>query len=645
MQVRSATSAPGVAATSLRDRQRLPGQLGLVDLEVADLEQPRVGGAPRRRPRHHDHVADRAARPPGTSSTSPVGLPVRGDVLLEQQRLQRGLRAQPLEAADQRVADGHAADQDRVGGLAQHGGRGGTGAEHRGERVGQLGGDRARRSRAGTARPTRERGAPARTGAASRLRRAPRRSGQVRDPAQHVVGVERVPRACAPTAAGSGAGPARTAAHAPSSHGRRRSPTCRAPSPCAARAAALPTAASSPPSTLPVSARLDRPPAHRAGDGGGRDEPAGVGQAGPGDQVGAPRGRAARPGATDVGGHRRRRPARAAPGPSRPRTRPEHPVPLGLHAAARSPAAARPRVGDLVGEPRRSPRSRRARSAPAGARPRRPRQQRLGVRVELVGDDDRADPLAGRVAAACGPQPPGASGSAPAGPSRRRPRAVRRRRRRHSDRASSRATPPSTRATASQPVGLRGRSGRLQHHRRPGAQRSRRPRRRRRRGPAGGRPSRPSAARRAGTAAGRAAAANASRPCTAAFGRQRLEQVRRPAGRRERQRQQPERGAQRRRAEPAAVALDRAVAAAGAGRSPGGSSGPDARLDARPAQLGLAAPPHLAPRPHLPAPAAAAAAALSAGTVGLWVSACSSALAPVKARSVPMGRSARRAPS
>ena len=51
MQVRSATSAPGVAGDRLAHRQRLAGQVGLVDLEVGRLQQPGVGGHARRRPR------------------------------------------------------------------------------------------------------------------------------------------------------------------------------------------------------------------------------------------------------------------------------------------------------------------------------------------------------------------------------------------------------------------------------------------------------------------------------------------------------------------------------------------------------------------------------------------------------------------
>ena len=45
---------------------------------------------------------------------------------------------------------------------------------------------------------------------------------------------------------------------------------------------------------------------------------------------------------------------------------------------------------------------------------------------------------------------------------------------------------------------------------------------------------------------------------------------------------------------------------------------------------------HTSRRARISHTRAAAAAALSAGTAGLWVSACSSALAPVNARSVPV---------
>ncbi len=82
--------------------------------------------------------------------------------------------------------------------------------------------------------------------------------------------------------------------------------------------------------------------------------------------------------------------------------------------------------------------------------------------------------------------------------------------------------------------------------------------------------------------------------------RQRLEQIRR-ARRCEGQRQQAERRAQRRRAERAAVALDRTAGQrAGPGTGRGQRTG--GRLDARAAQLGLAPPPHLPARPHLPHP-------------------------------------------
>ena len=96
MQVRSASTAPGVAGDVLRDRLRLAGEPGLVDLEVAALQQPRVGGDDVAG-LDADHVADpqRARRHVLATAVvgAPADLPVRDDLLLEQQRLQHRLRA------------------------------------------------------------------------------------------------------------------------------------------------------------------------------------------------------------------------------------------------------------------------------------------------------------------------------------------------------------------------------------------------------------------------------------------------------------------------------------------------------------------------------------------------------------------------
>ena len=172
--------------------------------------------------------APRRARPRGRRRRAP-GLAVGHDLLLQQQRLQRRLGPQPLEPADQRVArrstlptsTASVASPSIAVAAAPV-------AEHRGERVGQLGGDRAG-VRTGPATPddAAARRPPPGRGAERRRRAgagAPVRA--VGEPAQHLVGVERVPRRVHRWRRARAGRRAAAADHAPHDHGDTRSPSC-----------------------------------------------------------------------------------------------------------------------------------------------------------------------------------------------------------------------------------------------------------------------------------------------------------------------------------------------------------------------------------------------------------------------------------
>lgn len=137
----------------LADRYGFARQGRLVDLQGVAPQQPGVG---------RDHVAvaqgDHLAHPQlaggdggvrgrlprrGELSLGHPGVrgplhPAGGDLLGQQQFAHRLLDPHPLRAADQPVADHHAADQRRVHGRADGGGGGRAEGEDRGERVAQF---------------------------------------------------------------------------------------------------------------------------------------------------------------------------------------------------------------------------------------------------------------------------------------------------------------------------------------------------------------------------------------------------------------------------------------------------------------------------------------------------------------------------
>lgn len=285
----------------LADRERFAGEAGLVDLQVRYLQQPGVGGEDVAGLDQQDVTeAERGRR---HLLGAAVGLPARGVVLLDEQLLEHGLGAQPLQAADDGVDGGDAADEDGVGDVAQHRGGGRAGDQDRRERIGELGGDRA--GEAGR-HPDRGHllGAPGeRRDAAGPVLGL---DGDVGQPAHDLVGLQRVPRGVHRrgghgTTGGANGGPAA------GGHGRDGRALARRRRPALAVARAAHRGEQRAEDVAGDRGTGDAA-AHRLGDRDGGDDPAGVGEAGEGDEVGAPGRRPAveHGGDRDVGGHQRR---------------------------------------------------------------------------------------------------------------------------------------------------------------------------------------------------------------------------------------------------------------------------------------------------------------------------------------------------